>query len=94
MVNQTYSVLRAYPQNWGHTDQPQERQGMRDTNQEGVTMDDQKMYMNPFTGSVDTMENWIADSKEWEGNRQAQLDSLVEVVRDGGEWIEARTVTE
>ena len=37
-----------------------------------------KMYMNPHTGSVDTLDGW--DSAE----------GLIEVVQDeNGEWVEA-----
>ena len=49
-----------------------------------------KKYMNPMTGSVDTMENWLADSKNWEGDIQQQLASLVEVIWDAATdgWAE------
>jgi hypothetical protein len=46
-------------------------------------------FMNPATGSVDTYSNWVAESADWEGDVQAQLDSLVEVVKDAnGDWVE------
>lgn len=45
--------------------------------------------MNPETGSVDTKEQWESESKDWEGDIEAQLASLVEVVRINGEWVEA-----
>lgn len=49
-----------------------------------------KFLMNPATGSVDTEENWLAEMSEWEGDQQAQLDALVEVVKDeSGDWVEA-----
>ena len=52
-----------------------------------------KMLMNPYTGSVDAEENWIANMKEWgtiDGKTpQEQFKSLVEVVQDkDGNWIE------
>lgn len=50
------------------------------------------MYMNLGTGSVDTMENWEADSVNFcteETNAKDQLKSLVEVVLDAdGGWVE------
>lgn len=45
--------------------------------------------MNPATGSVETEKDWIAESKQWEGDVSAQLASLVEVVRINDEWVEA-----
>lgn len=53
-----------------------------------------KFLMNPFTGSVDTEENWLADMQEWETmdgkTPQEQFDSLIEVVKDtNGDWVEA-----
>ena len=49
----------------------------------------QKHLMNPATGSVDTDENWQAESSTWEGDQRGQLDSLVEVQRDSsGQWVE------
>ena len=51
------------------------------------------MLMNPVSGSVDTLENWISDSENWEGDIQAQLDSLTEVVKDSdGSWIESQII--
>lgn len=45
--------------------------------------------MNPATGSVDTKESWLAEMPKWEGDQQAQFDSLVEVVKDdSGDWVE------
>lgn len=50
------------------------------------------MYMNLGTGSVDTMENWEADSLNFcteETSAKDQLKSLVEVVLDAdGGWVE------
>lgn len=44
-------------------------------------------FMNLATGSVDSMENWLADSKHWEGDIEMQLESLVEVEQDEhGVW--------
>ena len=49
----------------------------------------QKHLMNPATGSVDTNENWQAESSTWEGDQRGQLDALVEVQRDSsGQWVE------
>lgn len=52
----------------------------------------QKMLMNPFTGSVDTEENWLLDSKTWEKSDgktvKEQLASLVEVEFIKNEWRE------
>ena len=52
----------------------------------------QRMLMNPYTGSVDTAENWMADMKEWgtiDGKTPAQQFSLlVDVKKDKeGNWI-------
>lgn len=48
-----------------------------------------KHLMNPATGSVDTEENWLAEMPTWEGDQQAQFDSLVEVEQDrDGVWVE------
>lgn len=42
-----------------------------------------RMLMNKETGSVDTEENWLAESYEWdlwsEEERKAQFSSLIEV---------------
>ncbi|EQM69675.1 hypothetical protein N5E99_10260 [Pseudomonas chengduensis] len=50
------------------------------------------MYMSVGTGSVDTMENWIAESPYFyteHKSAKAQLDSLVEVELDeDGHWVE------
>ena len=35
----------------------------------------EKLYMNPFTGSIDTESNWIAEG--------ADLSTLCEVDKDG-----------
>lgn len=53
----------------------------------------EKFFMNPETGSVDTWENWVADSAEWDSDSdlsiQDQLNSLIEVEKDeDGSWIE------
>ena len=50
-------------------------------------------FMNTATGSVDSYSNWRSDSTNWEGDIQAQLDSLVEVVKDtDGNWIRKNTM--
>jgi hypothetical protein len=47
------------------------------------------MFMNEHTGSVAPYINWIGDSSCWEGDVQAQLEALIEVVRDDcGGWVE------
>lgn len=40
--------------------------------------------MNPFTGSVDTEENWLAEMPTWDEDPEEckrQFDTLVEVVK-------------
>jgi len=60
--------------------------------------------MHPDTGSVDTASQWLAEMPTWEvytseGNnfstpdleqaeRRRQFDTLVEVKRVGGHWVE------
>lgn len=51
----------------------------------------EKMFMNPVTGSVDTMENWAKDYLEntelWKEN---DLYNLIEVKKDSNNnWVEA-----
>ncbi len=50
------------------------------------------MYMNVGTGSVDSMENWIAESPDFyteDKSAKTQLDSLVEVeLGEDGHWVE------
>ena len=53
-----------------------------------------KYFMNPFTGSVDTWENWCEEQKASIGTEyewpKSDLDTLIEVVPDGnGGWTEA-----
>lgn len=44
----------------------------------------EKMYMNPYTGSVDVLENWDCCGKDQD------LDELIEVKLDEeGHWVEA-----
>lgn len=57
----------------------------------------EKLYMNPKTGSVDTLENWKIDTIEFCKAHDmdlsmidVELAQLVEVVKDeAGDWIEA-----
>ena len=50
--------------------------------------------MNPTTGSVATMDNWVAESATWEGDIKEQLARLVEVVKDeDGDWVDAEDFT-
>jgi hypothetical protein len=47
------------------------------------------MFMNEHTGSVAPYVEWEDDSSCWEGDVQAQLEALIEVVKDDrGEWVE------
>jgi hypothetical protein len=50
-----------------------------------MTIDNNKFYMNPVTGSVDTGENWKADQKDI-GFPISDLDSLVAVEKLGNCW--------
>lgn len=53
-----------------------------------------KMLMNPFTGSIDTEENWLSEMPTWETTEDGlgpweQFDSLIEVIKDeNGNWKE------
>lgn len=61
--------------------------------QGGLTVEWDGDFMNTATGSVDSYSNWRSDSATWEGDVQAQLDSLVEVVKDtDGNWIRKNTM--
>lgn len=62
---------------------------------EAIEMSTEKFLMNPFTGSVDTEENWKSDMQEWETmdgkTPQEQFDSLIEVTKnESGDWIEVK----
>lgn len=60
---------------------------------EALKMTTEKFLMNPFTGSVDTEENWLAEMPTWDEDPEEckrQFDTLVEVVKnEDGDWIEA-----
>lgn len=43
-------------------------------------------YMNPFTGSIDTGENWMIEQIEL-GFSEEDLDSLIEVTAEGEEIV-------
>ncbi len=44
-----------------------------------------KYFMNPNTGSVDTLYGWDVDSE-----KEAIAEGLIEVVKDDdGDWVEA-----
>lgn len=49
----------------------------------------EKFLMNPFTGSVDTEENWLSEMPTWDDDPkecQRQFDTLIEVTKnDNGE---------
>lgn len=49
-----------------------------------------KYFMNPFTGSVDTWDGWESESNHWEGDIEEQLESLIEVVKKGDDWVEVQ----
>jgi len=63
----------------------------------------EKYLMNPYTGSVDTEENWKEEQHTLTSNfmdedleefdpveQQRQFDALIEVVKDkNGDWVEA-----
>jgi hypothetical protein len=66
---------------------------------EAIIMTTEKFLQNPFTGSVDTEENWFSEIPTWEVDpelsdedarkeRLRQFDTLVEVVKDeSGQWV-------
>lgn len=60
---------------------------------EAISMTTETFLMNPFTGSVDTKDNWLAEMPTWDEDPaecQRQFDSLVEVIKDeNGDWVEA-----
>lgn len=60
---------------------------------EAIKMTDEKYLMNPFTGSVDTEENWRAEMPTWDEDPaecERQFNTLVEVVKnDSGDWVKA-----
>ncbi|EPJ3296516.1 hypothetical protein VNI85_22290 [Klebsiella variicola] len=60
---------------------------------EALKMTTEKFLMNPFTGSVDTEENWLAEMPTWDEDLaecKRQFDTLVEVVKnEDGDWVEA-----
>lgn len=61
----------------------------------GLTVEWDGDFMNTATGSVDSYSNWRSDSANWEGDVQAQLDSLIEVVKDtDGNWIRKNMIRE
>lgn len=61
---------------------------------EAIEMNTEKFLMNPATGSVDTEENWLTEMPSWDedpAERQRQLETLVEVVKDEcGDWVESK----
>ena len=55
-------------------------------------MSTQRFLMNPYTGSVDTEEYWLAEMPIWdesEKTREEQFAELIEVRKVDGEWVEA-----
>ena len=54
-----------------------------------MTQIQETMYMNIYTGSVDTYENWEPWISE-RGHHAKDFEGLFEVVKDAnGDWIEA-----
>ncbi|WP_340124490.1 hypothetical protein [Methylobacter svalbardensis] len=52
-------------------------------------MNEQKILMNPHTGSVDTEENWILEQVCC-GNTRDDFADLIEVKKNKeGHWVEA-----
>ena len=58
---------------------------------EAIAMVTEKYLMNPFTGSVDTEENWLSEMPTWNDDPkecQRQFDTLIEVTKnDSGDWV-------
>lgn len=48
----------------------------------------EKMYMNTETGQVDERDGWWYESEEGYEVNAVDLGEVVEVKRDGGEWVE------
>ena len=52
----------------------------------------EKMLMNPFTGTVQSVDDWLIDfvntSEELWGSETFESANLIEVERINGEWIE------
>ena len=61
---------------------------------EAIAMATEKFLMNPFTGSVDTEENWLSEMSSWDEDPkecQRQFDTLIEVVKnEHGDWVEVK----
>ena len=48
-----------------------------------------KMYMNPYTGSVDTEDGWICEDENGNTRNPVEEGEVVEVVQnDDGDWVE------
>ena len=45
---------------------------------------DELFYMNPRTGSIDTLSNWVAE-QEQNGWSTAEMPTLIEVTAEGVE---------
>ena len=49
----------------------------------------EKMYMNPYTGSVDTADGWICEDENGNTINPVEEGEVVEVVQnDDGDWVE------
>lgn len=65
---------------------------------EDYIMSKEKYLMNPYTGSIDTEENWRSEMPFWEVSdhlskeqadrvRLNQFNSLIEVTNKSGQWV-------
>ena len=52
-------------------------------------MNNEKLYMNPATGSVDTYEGWHYETSDGEPVNAVDLGEVVEVIRTGDDEWEA-----
>jgi hypothetical protein len=47
-------------------------------------------WAHPQTGEVQTKADWVDDSLDWDGDIEAQLNTLIAVTMDEqGEWVES-----
>ncbi len=60
-------------------------------------LEENKMYMNPFTGSVSPGEEWEQDYEDWkkehagfEEYEDFGIELLIEVEKIDGEWREVK----
>ena len=50
-----------------------------------MQIQDELFYMNPYTGSIDTGANWLADQRQNDWSRATDLLVLIEVTAEGVE---------